>query len=127
MHAKAYGLPKKDLQYKDLGDMNSYGYYSHWSDTVVLSDHVDAKTGTPILDDAAEAFDTVVHENTHRYQNDLVRRLNDGDISDTSEIYDQARLMRANEEYYAKSDADYAAYRSQPSEGHAWNVGSVAK
>jgi hypothetical protein len=127
LHADAYALPRKDLEFKDLGDTRSYGYFSPRSGAVVVSDHVDPTTGQSILDDDAEALDTVVHENTHRYQAHLVSELDDGTITSTDDRYNQSRLMRANSGYYAPAARDYQAYRNQPKEAHAWDVGSIAR
>lgn len=126
-HSVAYDLPKKDLVFEDLGDMKSFGYFSPSKNTVVVSNYVDPSTGQKILDDADEAFDTVVHENTHRYQKDLVNKLNNGEIHESDDRHNQARLMRANDKWYCPPDEDSEAYIHQPKEAHAWKVGRATK
>lgn len=126
IHADSYGIPQKELLFEDLGDMNSFGYYSSNQDRVVISDHVD-ENGKSILDDYSEAFDTVAHENTHRYQNSTIKKLDDEAISKDDDIYNQARLIRVNQNHYVSPKSDYAAYRNQPMEAHAWGVGSSAR
>ena len=125
-HANIYGIPTKTLAFKDLGSMNSFGYYSPSKDEVVVSNHTDS-SGNNILNNVSEAFATVAHENTHRYQNILIDNLNKGSIRKADDTYHQARLMRANSEYYFSPKDDYSAYRSQPKEAHAWQVEGGAK
>lgn len=125
-HSDAFGMPRKEITYKDLGSMNNYGYYSSSDDKVVLNDHKDSN-GKGILDNPSDAFDTAAHENTHRYQDDLNNSLNDGAIDESDDRYDQARLMRTNKDNYTRSEDDYNAYRSQPMEQHAWDVGTAAR
>lgn len=118
-HARSYGLPSSPLQYEDL-PAGTYG------DCNRIRVRINAK----ILDTASftEMADTVIHENTHRYQYGLVDQLNAGQLPPTDDRYGQALLMRANDHCYLSADTyGYAAYRGQPNERHAFDEGGVGQ
>ena len=79
--------------------------------------------------DFADLIDTVIHENTHNYQHQLVQQLKDGTLKPDSPLYEQARIFAANEAPggYVKPEEDQAVYEKQPMEEHAWRAGSEAQ
>jgi hypothetical protein len=68
-----------------------------------------------------DAMDTVVHEMSHAYQHDLVKRLKDGTLKAGDPDYAQAQMFEANDsdDDYIQPDEDMAAYVAQPEENHA--------
>jgi hypothetical protein len=68
-----------------------------------------------------DAMDTIVHETSHAYQQDLVKKLKDGKIKPGDDDYAQAQMFDANDaaQDYIQPDEDMAAYVAQPEENHA--------
>jgi hypothetical protein len=68
-----------------------------------------------------DAMDTAVHETSHAYQNDIVKRLKDGKIKPGDPDYAQAEMFAANDDGddYIQPTEDMAAYVAQPEENHA--------
>jgi hypothetical protein len=69
----------------------------------------------------ADAMDTIVHETSHAYQHDLVKRLKDGKIKPGDTDYAQAQMFEMNDDDddYIQPGEDIAAYVAQPEENHA--------
>jgi hypothetical protein len=68
-----------------------------------------------------DAMDTIVHETSHAYQQDLVKRLKDGKIKPGDDDYPQAQMFEANDagQDYIQPTEDMTAYVAQPEENHA--------
>lgn len=72
-------------------------------------------------------LDTVVHEQTHRYQDDLVRQLKGGRLAAGDLRLPVARALAKNDEQYHEASDNprkERMYRCQISERHAWNNGT---
>ena len=86
--------------------------------------------------DFADVINTVIHENTHNYQDQLVGMLERGELENDPRK-NQAILFRLNQDEYQdtpkrdnyKGDYDEAfeAYEKQPRELHAMRAGNDAK
>jgi hypothetical protein len=68
-----------------------------------------------------DAMDTIVHETSHAYQDDLVKRFKAGTLKPDDPDYAQAQMFEANDsaDNYIQPDEDMAAYVAQPEENHA--------
>lgn len=68
-----------------------------------------------------DAMDTIVHETSHAYQHDLVKRFKDGTMKPDDPDYAEAQMLEANDsdDDYIQPDEDMAAYVAQPEENHA--------
>jgi hypothetical protein len=66
------------------------------------------------------ALDLALHENSHNYQNMLVKKLEDGTLTSGPE-YEQALMFQANSgpRAYVKGAEDFETYKKQPLEEHA--------
>lgn len=91
-----------------------------------------------------ETINTVDHETTHAYQHELIAQLDSGALGVDDPRYAQAMLFKLNQDTYmgspaalseldrknptkkAKYDEEYAAYKHQPMEEHAWKAGDEA-
>jgi hypothetical protein len=69
----------------------------------------------------SDAMDTVVHEMSHAYQADLVKRVKSGALKPGDTDYEQAAMFVANDDAdnYIQPDEDNDAYVAQPEENHA--------
>ena len=67
----------------------------------------------------------MIHENTHNYQDELVKRYIAGDIKESDPLYEQARTFAATHhmDAYVDSDEDRQGYEKQPEEAQAWEAG----
>src|SRR5262249_38296782 len=83
------------------------------------------------LDDFGQILDTVIHENTHAYQNKLIKDLNDGTLKEGDLEYEQALLFRENEQGYVDNSNDNPlqaqAYQREPLEIHAMTMGPLVR
>jgi hypothetical protein len=83
------------------------------------------------LDNFGEILDTVIHENTHAYQNKLIKDLNDGTLKEGDPEYEQALLFRENEQGYVDNDNNNPlqaqAYQHEPLEIHAMTMGPLVR
>src|SRR5690606_21785485 len=77
------------------------------------------------LNDPKEMVDTILHENTHNFQDELVKRFIAGKIPTTDPMYNQAKTFAITHHWdaYVKSSEDGPAYKAQPEEMQAWEVG----
>jgi hypothetical protein len=73
------------------------------------------------VNDFEKAIDLAFHENSHNYQNELVKKLENGTLDKKDPAYEQAQLFEINEEPQAYVDGaeDFAVYKKQPLEEHA--------
>jgi hypothetical protein len=86
--------------------------------------------------DFRELMDTVAHENTHAYQEKLIRGFRDGSIKEGDLEYSAAMMLEMNDTKGTKGYISGAkskkydknnkglAYKNQPCEAHAWGAGS---
>lgn len=100
-------------------------YYNPKNRMIAMNTHGQASFGNFL-----EAVNTLVHENSHHYQNMLTLQLKDGSLTEADPRYWQARIFRANFEpggYLEPSGsmASYHAYRNQPVEMHAFAAGNA--
>lgn len=73
-----------------------------------------------------KAVAIAAHENTHKYQYQLIQKLDSGQLQPGDPEYDQARLLKANDAkngYVDPSTANEKAYRNQPFEQQAYHNG----
>jgi hypothetical protein len=79
--------------------------------------------------DFEKALDLIFHENSHNYQNKLIKQLEDGTLTKGMPQYDQARVFQMNQatEFgsYIRDDNmdDFDDYQKQPIEDHAHTNG----
>lgn len=73
------------------------------------------------VNDFEKAIDLAFHENSHNYQNELVKKLENGTLDKKDPAYEQALLFEANEgpQAYVDGAEDFAVYKKQPLEEHA--------
>ena len=71
--------------------------------------------------DFEKAIDLAFHENSHNYQNELVKKLENGTLDKKDPAYEQALLFEANDgpQAYVDGAEDFAVYKKQPLEEHA--------
>lgn len=120
--ADAYGIPKTTITTFNDPPEDGYitnGYYQHSDGRLYLNTDPSASFHT--FDDA---MDTVTHENAHRYQHDLIDRLDAGQIKPGDPLYDQTDTFRLNNEYYTN---DMPEYFTQPMENHSRVTGDAAR
>jgi hypothetical protein len=75
-------------------------------------------------------LDTVIHENTHAYQNMLIEQFRAGTLLPTDPQYKQAMLFVENDEGYVGNNADpdqALAYQREPLELHAMTMGPLVR
>ncbi|MBS1196606.1 MAG: hypothetical protein H6R18_391 [Proteobacteria bacterium] len=133
LHANEFGyaVPKDFLHVGAMGPDEAGGLSSDGNKLQINSTVAD-------FNNFAKVFDTVVHESTHKYQHKLVEDLNSGVIGQGHALYDQARIMKANNSagvfenllvnrLGVSADVAEAGYRHQPCEEHAYYVGNTAQ
>ncbi|MBQ0958942.1 hypothetical protein KAK06_08215 [Ideonella sp. 4Y11] len=72
------------------------------------------------------AVDLAILENAHHWQAHLVRQLKAGALKPGDPNFEQAQMFAVNEIHpggYITGQEDYAAYKKQPLEDHAWTTG----
>ena len=123
MECEIYGMPVARVEFFEQAMPGPSGYFSREAQAMFINTHPSVE-----MDDFAMMLDTVVHENVHNYQAELVRRLEDGLLEPGDPEYDQARIFQANWArggYVDAEQADHAAYRTQPLEAEAWSAGTT--
>ena len=72
------------------------------------------------------ALSIAAHENTHHYQQDLVNRLNNGQLKEGDPEYAQAKMFAVNNAPHGYIDPAEGlnSYKQQPVERDAWNNGA---
>jgi hypothetical protein len=77
------------------------------------------------VNDFEKAIDLAFHENSHNYQNELVKKLENGTLDKNDPAYEQALLFEINEgpQAYVDGAEDFAVYKKQPLEEHAHQNG----
>ena len=116
--SKAYGIdvPKVDWYTGSEGDFGGFQ-----ADKNLIS------LNTFYLNNAKEMIDTVIHENTHNYQDELAKQFVDGKIKKTDPRYEQAKTfaMLHHWDAYVPPDEDSDVYKIQPEEMQAWDAGGT--
>ncbi|MEN1679687.1 MAG: hypothetical protein AAGJ46_08840 [Planctomycetota bacterium] len=119
--SKAYGIDVPEIDWYDKDDGN-FGTFSSDSNRIRLN--------TKYMNDPEEMINTVIHENTHNYQFELVEQYLAGKIKKSDPRYEQARTFVVNSHWdsYAKGSSpgnprDDQAYAKQPIEMQAWDAG----
>ncbi|GGS90213.1 hypothetical protein ACFFV7_44195 [Nonomuraea spiralis] len=123
IHADEYGMgdriPKITLSNTNEPGVKSCGMFDRIENEIKINSEWQRK-----WDDLDEALDTVIHENTHNYQNWLATKLADGSIQPDDPDYLQASLFALNDGYgYVQKQVPHETYKSQPMERHAWLAG----
>ncbi|HEX5325411.1 MAG TPA: hypothetical protein VFW75_01960 [Acetobacteraceae bacterium] len=78
------------------------------------------------IHDFTEALDTVLHENAHNWQHQLVAQLHAGKLKKGDPLYNQALMFEANSIEpggYIEPDESVSDYQKQPLERHSWETG----
>ena len=73
------------------------------------------------VNDFEKAIDLAFHENSHNYQNELVKKLENGTLAKNDPAYEEAQLFEINDgpQAYVDGAEDFAVYKKQPLEEHA--------
>ncbi len=104
-----------------MGEDTDNGRYSMSRDTILIN------TKQPVYEDFELAIDLIFHENSHNYQNQLVKGI--ATIT-TDPPLTQAKMFQATwtaaSNAYINGDEDYDGYQKQPIEAHAWLAGPQA-
>lgn len=105
-------------------DPDNLGAYNHSTDT--MSFDPDA----PSHENFAEVLDTITHEMGHRYQMELIARL-DGPVGDKAQLqpgddeYEQARWLQQDDNYFNNHHSEFDnIYWTSPSETHSRVMGA---
>jgi hypothetical protein len=136
-HAQAFGYTVAP-GYLKLEAMGADEYGGFHRDHVTGTMSLTLNNTIPAFRDFNEVLDTVVHESTHRYQEQLVIDLGAGLITPAHDHYEQARVMAANKEapvlesfltdsLHLPGPFASAAYRQAPNELHAFYCGGLAR
>ena len=78
----------------------SYGSYSKFWDEMEVNLHDD------FHGDPNELLDTIAHEIGHKYQNQLIDKLDDGKLKPGDPEYEQARAFKLADKYKRKASSD---------------------
>lgn len=140
-HCKVFKftLPSNGIVVANEPDSTDNGSYSPSSLNVQSpvdgpdSDRIKINSAKPVFHDFEAALDLIIHENSHRNQNILCRALRypSGDApqyltKDNSDPpYTQTRMFNMGNVPggYVTGSEDYATYKKQPEEEHAWLAG----
>jgi len=116
VQSEAYDIPVPGIRWYD-GANGDFGGFNTTSGIISLN--------TLYLDNAEEMINTILHENTHNYQDQLAKRYFAGDIQKTDPIYEQAKAFALTHhmDAYVDNDESPAVYKIQPEEMHAWDAG----
>jgi hypothetical protein len=77
------------------------------------------------LNDPNSIIETVIHENTHKFQDDLVKKYMDGKLSKHDPMYEQAKTLAVTygDDAYVFITEDEFGYKYQPKEKQAIDAG----
>ncbi len=108
------------------GAENLYGAYSHSRDEMTFNTNDDAHG------DFSEVLDTITHEMGHRYQMQLIERLDPAHsdaLSPGDPEYEQARWLQQDDNYFNAHHDEFMdnIYFTSPSETHSRVMGSEIK
>lgn len=114
--SKAYDIPVPAIRWY-AGKAGSYGSFNTTSGIISLN--------TRYLSDPQEMIDTILHENAHNFQDQLVKRFFAGEIKESDPMYEQAKTFAMTHHWdaYVTFKEDSGVYEAQPEEMHAWDSG----
>ena len=133
VQCKAYGIPVPELVLitdQNLIKAGVAGAFDSATGRMMLN--------PDIIDNRMEVINTIIHENTHNFQNELVKRFVAGKIPKTDPMYEQAKTfatVKHKDAYIGLIPKpgsttgelipeDFDAYKRQPSEMQAWEAGA---
>ncbi|MBI5208743.1 MAG: hypothetical protein HY927_02070 [Elusimicrobia bacterium] len=108
---QAYGLPQLRVVAFDFSGEQGGILAFHRADGALL-------VNPASLGDRDAAMDAVLHQSWHRYQEDMVTRLNSGQIPPTDDRYELVRLLAASQGV-SGPPGDYESFRANPMEAQA--------
>ena len=116
--SKAYGIDVPEIEWY-AGKAGDFGGFSANTTRISLN--------TRYINNAEEMINTIIHENTHNYQDELVKQFVAGKIKKDDPRYEQAKTFAVTHHWdaYENGDIDGAAYKAQPEEMHAWDAGDT--
>lgn len=116
--SKAYGIDVPEIEWY-AGKAGDFGGFSANTTRISLN--------TRYINNAEEMINTIIHENTHNYQDELVKQFVAGKIKKDDPRYEQAKTFAVTHHWdaYENGDIDSAAYKAQPEEMHAWDAGDT--
>lgn len=125
IQCKQLGMPVPEVEiYEEPTKPGSCGYFSPNDGKIHINKYADATW------DLKELIDTMTHENTHNYQDRMIKQLHDGQIKEGDDTYMPAVMFELNGGpggYITPDEArqigDRGAYDAQPMESHAWKTG----
>ncbi len=114
------GMPDLDFENDSRADDGDYGSYSSFWDEMDINLHDD------FHGDPNELLDTISHEIAHKYQNQLIEKLEDGDLKPGDAEYEQARAFKFHNEYRSEASSDdwSDVYVTSPKETHSRTMGT---
>jgi hypothetical protein len=130
--ADAYGISKTTITTYSKADAKDFGFYRH-KDGMLHVNENDLALKDGGFD---EAIDTAVHENAHRYQAELIDKLEAGKIKQGDPLYDQAMSFKLNDTkrgfYVQPPEKTPSAntgdeYFTQPQENHSRITGAAVQ
>lgn len=122
--SKCLGIPPPELVIEHIAPADGLvtnGYFSPADGKL----HINMDPASSVQN-FERAVDLAIHENAHNWQAHLVRQLKAGELKPGDTAYEQAQLFAVNEIHpggYVTGSEDYAAYKKQPLEDHAWTTG----
>jgi len=119
VHSKALGCdPPRDVRFSTDPAVKGYQWRPHERVIVV-------GTTNRRFTDFEDMMDGVFHENSHNWQDQLVKdfRQLDPATRERNPLHAQALMFAANQPFYNDGTPDYHAYRMQPVEAHAYRTG----
>lgn len=118
--------PPEIVTYNDPGSKNliDNGYFNPNDGKIYLNTDPKASLGR----DLATTLDLIFHENSHNYQDKLVKRLDPSSpdpLDPADPEYNQAVLFALNDgpHSYVKGEENFEDYKKQPLEEHAHDNG----
>lgn len=116
---KLFSDPAAKAKGKD--NPNLSGYFNGADGNIYLNDRK-----ADFADDFDAVLDTLIHENTHRYQNKLIKQLQAKELKPGDPDYEQALMFALNSGTTGYIDGG-DGYEEQPVERHAWRAGTEAR
>jgi hypothetical protein len=117
--SKVLGIPAPEIvkvNEPPSGGLITNGYFNPVDGKIYINLHPDSS-----VNDFEKAIDLAFHENSHNYQNELVKKLENGTLDKNDPAYEQAQLFEINDgpQAYVDGDEDFDVYKKQPLEEHA--------
>jgi hypothetical protein len=131
IQSDALGLPPTKVQ--TYSNPSNPGDCGGWSGK---DDRININLNSADFDDFKELLDTLTHENTHAYQEKLIKDFRDGNIPPGDPNYNAAMVLEMNDsdgyvspgesKEFRKLDNTKNPYMDQVCEKHAWRAGRMA-